>query len=250
MVFRVLRRTLGPDELLDDLAQEVFLCVFRKLPELREPQALKAFIISTTVLTARAELRRRRTRRAFALFDNRPSIALEVTARELEAREALRRFDDILNRLNARDRHAFVLRFIEVMAPWATQEPLPVGEAIAAVATRLALSVFLMLAGMMLAVNVMEICFLGPMSRTAYKLIAIAVGPGALYGIMSFAGGETYGAMIGTFLSVAIYAVLFWSLMRLELWDTSICVVVTWILVTAANYAAYRAQGLMQDSWV
>jgi len=113
MVFRVLRRTLGPDELLDDLAQEVFLCVFRKLPELREPQALKAFIISTTVLTARAELRRRRTRRAFALFDNRPSIALEVTARELEAREALRRFDDILNRLNARDRHAFVLRFIE-----------------------------------------------------------------------------------------------------------------------------------------
>lgn len=143
-----------------------------------------------------------------------------------------------------------VLRFIEVMAPWATQNPMPIGEAFTAVALKLFLSVFLMMCGMMLAVNVMEICFLGPMSRTAYKLLAIAVGPGALYGIISFAGGETYGAMIGTFVSVAVYLVLFWALMRLELWETGICVVVTWILVTAANYAAYRAQGLMQDSWV
>jgi hypothetical protein len=143
-----------------------------------------------------------------------------------------------------------LLRFVEVMAPWAVQDPLPVGEAAAAVAMKLFLSVFLMMCGMMLAVNVMEICFLGPVSRTAYKLIAIGVGPGALYGIISFAGGETYGAMIGTFVSVAVYAVLFWSLMRLDLKDTSLCVVLTWILVTAANYAAYRAQGLMQDSWV
>jgi DNA-directed RNA polymerase subunit RPC12/RpoP len=143
-----------------------------------------------------------------------------------------------------------VLRFCEVMAPWAVQDPLPAGEAIAAVATKLALSVFLMLAGMMLAVNVMEICFLGPMSRTAYKLIAIGVAPGALYGILSFAGGEPYGAMIGTFASVAAYAVLFWGVMRLDLKDTSMCVILTWILVTAANYIAYRAQGLMQDSWV
>ena len=143
-----------------------------------------------------------------------------------------------------------VLRFFEVMAPWAAQDTLPAGEAIAAVAVKLALSVFLMLSGMMLAVNVMEICFLGPLSRTAYKLMAIGIAPGALYGILSFAGGEPYGAMIGTFVSVAVYAVLFWSLMRLDLKDTSMCVILTWILVTAANYIAYRAQGLMTDSWV
>jgi hypothetical protein len=143
-----------------------------------------------------------------------------------------------------------VLRFCEVLAPWAVQDPLPVGEAIAAVATKLALSVFLMLSGMMLAVNVMEICFLGPLSRTAYKLMAVGIAPGALYSILSFAGGEPYGAMIGTFVSVAVYAVLFWSLMRLDLKDTSMCVILTWILVTAANYIAYRAEGLMKDSWV
>jgi hypothetical protein len=142
------------------------------------------------------------------------------------------------------------LRFIEVMAPWAVQDPMPVGEAIAAVATKLALSVFLMLSGMMLAVNVMEICFLGPLSRTAYKLIAVGIAPGAIYSILSFAGGEPYGAMIGTFVSVAVYAVLFWSVMRLDLKDTSMCVILTWILVTAANYIAYKAQGLMQDTWV
>jgi DNA-directed RNA polymerase subunit RPC12/RpoP len=142
------------------------------------------------------------------------------------------------------------LRFIEVMAPWAVQDPMPVGEAIAAVATKLALSVFLMLSGMMLAVNVMEICFLGPLSRTAYKLIAVGIAPGAISSILSFAGGEPYGAMVGTFVSVAVYAVLFWSVMRLDLKDTSMCVILTWILVTAANYIAYKAQGLMQDSWV
>jgi DNA-directed RNA polymerase subunit RPC12/RpoP len=143
-----------------------------------------------------------------------------------------------------------VLRFIEVMAPWAVQDPMHLGDAIAAVATKLALSVFLMIAGMMLAVNALEVCFLGPLSRTAYKLIAIGIAPGALYSILSFAGGEPYGAMIGTFASVVAYLVLFWALMRLDLKDASICVVLTWILVTAANYIAYKAQGLMSDSWV
>ena len=38
MVFRMLRRTLGSDHDLDDLAQEVFLCVFEKVRALREPQ--------------------------------------------------------------------------------------------------------------------------------------------------------------------------------------------------------------------
>jgi RNA polymerase sigma-70 factor (ECF subfamily) len=37
MVFRMLRRTLGSDHDLDDLAQEVFLCVFEKVRALREP---------------------------------------------------------------------------------------------------------------------------------------------------------------------------------------------------------------------
>ena len=59
-----------------------------------------------------------------------------------------------------------------------------------------------------------------------------------------------YGSMIGTFVSLAAYGLLFWLLMRLELKDTGWCVLITWIVVTAANYAAYRAEGLVRDTWV
>jgi DNA-directed RNA polymerase subunit RPC12/RpoP len=141
-----------------------------------------------------------------------------------------------------------VLRFLEVMAPWATQNPVTFGPGLAAVLTNLALSVGLMLGGAFLMVSVMEICFLGSLPRTVYKLIAIGVGPGALYGILSFMVGEPYGGMAGTFASVAVFVLLFWLLMRLDLKDASMCVILTWILITAANYAAYKAQGLIQDA--
>lgn len=142
------------------------------------------------------------------------------------------------------------LRFYEVMSPAATLAPIPFGEAIGVVATKLALSVGLMLGGMFLAIQIMDIAFIGALPRTAYKLIGIAVGPGALYGILCFAGGEEYGSIIATFGSVAVYAVLFWIIMRLDLKDTAMCVTMTWILVTAANYIGYKVQGLMNDSWV
>src|SRR5947209_6274883 len=38
MVHRILRRSFGPDEDVEDLAQEVFMCVFQKASSLREPQ--------------------------------------------------------------------------------------------------------------------------------------------------------------------------------------------------------------------
>jgi hypothetical protein len=142
------------------------------------------------------------------------------------------------------------LRFYEAMSPAATKTPVPLGPAIGVVATNLLLSVGLMLGGMFLAISIMEICFVGPLPRVAFKLISIGIAPGALYGICSFAGGEMYGAMIGTFLSIAVYGLLFWFLMRLDLKDTSMCVIMTWILVTAANYIAYKAEGMMKDSWV
>src|SRR5262249_4426853 len=59
MVHRMLRRTLGPGAEIEDVVQEVFLCVFQKVGGLREPRALRAFVISVTALTARYELRRR-----------------------------------------------------------------------------------------------------------------------------------------------------------------------------------------------
>jgi RNA polymerase sigma-70 factor (ECF subfamily) len=113
MVFRMLRRTLGSDHDLDDLAQEVFLCVFEKVRALREPKALKAFVISVTSLTMRHELRRRWVRRWVRLSGKTDAAELEIVTPDTDAREALARFYKILDRVNATDRAAFVLRFME-----------------------------------------------------------------------------------------------------------------------------------------
>jgi hypothetical protein len=141
------------------------------------------------------------------------------------------------------------LRFAEALH--GTDQPAAnLAAAVPGVLMRIGLSVALMLGGMFLAVQVMEVCFIGPLGRTVFKLLAIAVAPGAVYGLLSHTIGDVAGSTAGTFASVAIYGVLFLALMRLDLKDVSICVIVTWILVTAANYAAYRAEGLIRDAWV
>lgn len=115
LVFRTLRRMLGRNPEVEDVAQEVFLCVFRKAPELRERRALPAFIISTTYLAARQAIRRSRHRvRVWAAEDVRqPSAELNRLSSKADAREALVRFQAILERLKVTDRTAFVLRFVD-----------------------------------------------------------------------------------------------------------------------------------------
>jgi len=115
MVHGILRRSLGPDDAVEDLAQEVFVCVFQKASTLREAHALRAFVMTVTVFTASRE-RRRRWRRSGQGGQRllAPPCQL-VSDQHIESREALRRFLLILDRLNVRDRTAFDLHFIEGM---------------------------------------------------------------------------------------------------------------------------------------
>jgi RNA polymerase sigma-70 factor (ECF subfamily) len=115
MVFRMLRRTLGRDDEIEDLVQDVFLCVFQKAHTLRRPRALKAFIISVTVLTSRQELRRRWARRRLPATEDPPGVEAESITGRSDAREALLRFYRILDRLRPTDRAVFVLRFMEAL---------------------------------------------------------------------------------------------------------------------------------------
>jgi RNA polymerase sigma-70 factor (ECF subfamily) len=112
MVHRILKRTLGPGADVEDLVQEVFLCLFDRVKTLREPKALKAFVIAIAAMTVRAELRRRRTRRMFWLEIATPPPPVYP---DPEARQALVHFYKILDRLGDQDRTAFVLRFMEEM---------------------------------------------------------------------------------------------------------------------------------------
>jgi RNA polymerase sigma-70 factor (ECF subfamily) len=115
MVRRIVQRTLGPELDSEDVVQEAFICLFNRVRTLREPAALKAFIISITVLTTRREIRRRKLRRWVGLTQAEEVPDLRVVNDDTDSREALTRFYRILDRIRARDRTAFVLRFIEGM---------------------------------------------------------------------------------------------------------------------------------------
>ena len=61
MVLMTARRSLGSSAEADDVAQEVFLGVFRKAMTLRDPDSLRSFIYSFAVRVLKAELRRRKS---------------------------------------------------------------------------------------------------------------------------------------------------------------------------------------------
>jgi len=112
-VDRTLRRYLGPGRETDDLAQEVFLRCFTRLHTLQERNALRAFIYSIAVRVLRWEVRKNRVRRWVGLRagDAMPDPA--ISASDFEARQAITRFYDVLDRLHTLDREAFVLRHFE-----------------------------------------------------------------------------------------------------------------------------------------
>ncbi|MBC8133657.1 MAG: RNA polymerase sigma factor [Deltaproteobacteria bacterium] len=114
MVHRMLKRTFGPTQDVDDMVQDVFLTLFRKVGGLREPKSLKAFVIAITAMTIKYELRQRRVRRWIYLSDAVSELeGQSIEQPDAASRQALRAFYAILDRLSAHDRTAFVLRFFE-----------------------------------------------------------------------------------------------------------------------------------------
>ncbi len=113
MVDRLLRRSLGPVEEIEDLTQEVFLRLFTKIPTLEDPEALRSFIYSIAVRVLRWDLRRRWIRRGVRLLPANEVPERATPSDNFEARQAVARFYDILDRLGDRDRIAFVLQNME-----------------------------------------------------------------------------------------------------------------------------------------
>jgi RNA polymerase sigma-70 factor (ECF subfamily) len=113
LVRRVLCRSMGPGQDVDDLIQEVFLRLFRKLPSLRDPAALRSFVLSIATHVVQGELRGRWFRRWLGLSSDGKLPEGTADDPDHEAREALDRFYGILDRLSAKDRATFVLRHVE-----------------------------------------------------------------------------------------------------------------------------------------
>ena len=112
-VRRLMARALGPRPEVEDLTQEVFMRVFSRVGALRDAGALREFVIAVAVNALKRELRRRWVRRKVLLSDSGSIPEIETPGVDAEAREALARCYAILDKLNARERAAFVLRYME-----------------------------------------------------------------------------------------------------------------------------------------
>jgi RNA polymerase sigma-70 factor (ECF subfamily) len=110
----LLRRFFGTAADQDDLVQEVFLRVFRRLGELRHPDALRGFIVGIALGVARNEARKNKVRAIVGLSAEVDRLAAPIGP-DAEAREAARRLYAILDRSSAEDRSLFVSRYVEEM---------------------------------------------------------------------------------------------------------------------------------------
>jgi RNA polymerase sigma-70 factor (ECF subfamily) len=114
LVRGILRRTLGPSADVEDLVQDAFIGMFRTLGGLRDPSALRSFIVGTAIRVARSELRRKRVRRWLSLTPTGTLPDSETMgAVDPEARRAVKRLYEVLDKIDDRSRMAFVLRHIE-----------------------------------------------------------------------------------------------------------------------------------------
>jgi len=110
-VHRVVARCLGPDREREDVVHDAFVQILRGVGRVREPAALRGWVMAVAVNTARSELRRRRLRRLFWSSEQAPDV--EGGHGDPEARDLLRRIYRRLDRLGTSERVAFVLRFVE-----------------------------------------------------------------------------------------------------------------------------------------
>jgi RNA polymerase sigma-70 factor (ECF subfamily) len=112
-----LRRLAGPGNDIDDLAQEVFLRFFRYVHKLRDPKALRSFLIGICLRVVRGEMRQRWLRRFLRLTDGgdapEPAGPVRDGDGASDAREIVRRYYLILGRLSNEDRSLYVARHVE-----------------------------------------------------------------------------------------------------------------------------------------
>jgi RNA polymerase sigma-70 factor (ECF subfamily) len=114
-VRRTLARSMGPDQELEDLLQEVFIGFVKSAAKLEDPNNLRAYLVSIAFRIAAMEIRRRKVRRWVTLTPS--GDVPDVPARHSEPDEtrALRALYEILDTLSARDRLVFVARYVEGM---------------------------------------------------------------------------------------------------------------------------------------
>lgn len=113
MVFGLFRRSLSTRHDHEDLVQEVFVRVFRRLHTLENKAALRSFIYSVAVRVMSEEIRHfqvlQRARTQLVLM----AEVGGTTNADFEARDTLARIQHILDGMKDKHRAVFVLRHVE-----------------------------------------------------------------------------------------------------------------------------------------
>jgi RNA polymerase sigma-70 factor, ECF subfamily len=115
-VERILWGILGPDHELADLHHDVFVRALASIDKLQEPDALRGWMNTIAVHTAKACLEKRVSRRRWQSGlapDVVPEPGTADPGGQLDAREVLRAVHTVLDHLALDERVAFALRHIE-----------------------------------------------------------------------------------------------------------------------------------------
>lgn len=113
IVRRTLRHILGASAETHDLAQEVFLRVFQRLRTLRDPAALRNFVIGICFRLGRSQIRRKQIRSIVGFVPDFDEIPAPDAGDG--ARDAVRQLTRLLAGLSVQDRALFVSRYIDHM---------------------------------------------------------------------------------------------------------------------------------------
>ena len=133
-VFRIARHLVGDDELARDIAQDVFLRLFRVIHRFRRGGRFDAWLHRMTIHLGIDALRRERPHRQTSSLDEGTThqdvvpSAQPGPAQLLGAREVRRLFAELSKRLGRRQRAAFILREIEGLSTLEVAEVLGTSE--------------------------------------------------------------------------------------------------------------------------
>ncbi len=115
LVERLIRRILGQDPELADLVQDAFMTILTSIDQVRDDNAVKAWMSSIAVHTAHRAIRRRKLSRWIFFWQKDETIDAPARDADFAARECVRHVYVALDQLPAEDRIVFALRFIEEM---------------------------------------------------------------------------------------------------------------------------------------
>jgi RNA polymerase sigma-70 factor (ECF subfamily) len=115
LVERLVAGALGIDSEIADVIQDVFVGVFEGIRGLKDASALRSWIATLAVFTARGRIRRRRRWRWIRFLAPEDVPEVPVSGPQGETHEAVRATYRVLDMLPDDERMAFSLRFISEM---------------------------------------------------------------------------------------------------------------------------------------